>query len=229
VRIDALLKTTLIDFPGKVSAAVFTQGCNFRCPYCHNPDLVPGRGERLDVSQVLTQLEQRRHLLEGVVVTGGEPTLQGGLAEFCASLKAMGYAVKLDTNGSRPDALQHLLRSGLVDYVAMDLKAQPTRYPPELAPEGTGSAVADSMAHLKGSGIPHEYRIPCVAPFISDAAFREIIDAVGDEAPVFLQAVRLDRVLTPDFFPGMGHAMSGNEMDRLRRMATAAGVNCLVR
>ena len=100
--IGGLQKTTMLDFPGKVSAVVFTQGCNFLCPYCHNPDLVLYRQEPLALVDVLTFLTQRRRVLEGVVISGGEPTLQDGLFSFCATLKSIGYAVKLDTNGSRP-------------------------------------------------------------------------------------------------------------------------------
>lgn len=229
MRIGALQKTTMLDFPGRVSAALFTQGCNFACPYCHNPDLVPQRGDLLAQTGVLNFLIRRRHILEGVVITGGEPCLQEDLVEFCSVLKSFGYAIKLDTNGSRPEVLRHLLRRNLLDYVAMDVKAPPSRYPRHISPPDVGNAVAESIALLGESGIGHEFRVPCVAPFITEAAFQEILEATRGNGPVFLQAVRLERVLAPGFFAKQGRALRMNEMERLKEQADASGVPCFLR
>lgn len=127
--ITGLQKMTLLDFPGRVACTVFLHGCNFRCPFCHNGQLLQGQGEvGLSVEALLKFLEQRRGLLDGVCVTGGEPTLNPDLPELLRRIRALGYPVKLDTNGSRPEMLAGLLREKLVDYVAMDVKNSPLLY-----------------------------------------------------------------------------------------------------
>ncbi|VAX27703.1 Ribonucleotide reductase of class III (anaerobic), activating protein, partial [hydrothermal vent metagenome] len=122
MTIGGLQKFSLIDYPGKISAIVFMQGCNFRCAYCHNRELVYPHlfKEPIPENAILSFLDSRKGLLNGVVVTGGEPLLQDDLGEFLGQVKAMGYRIKLDTNGSRPDRLEELLSKGLVDYMAMD-------------------------------------------------------------------------------------------------------------
>lgn len=227
VRIGGLQKTTLLDFPGKVSAVVFTQGCNFLCPYCHNPDLVFGRQEPLALAEVLSFLARRKNVLEGVVISGGEPTLHTGLPAFCAALKSLGYAIKLDTNGGRPDVLRALLAARLLDYVAMDVKGNPWRYPEALG-AAIGDAAARSMKILRDSGVEHEFRIPCLAPFIDAQSFSAISDEVGD-APLFLQTIRLDNVLRPEFFMNEGTALSKNDMKTLCEIAARKGVDCRIR
>ena len=125
------LKNSFIDFPGKISCVVFTYGCNLKCPYCHNPDLIrfkQGKSPEISEYSVLSFLEQRMGLIDGVVITGGEPTLQGELAYFAKKVKLLGYSVKMDTNGTRPDILANLIESDLVDYVAMDIKAPFEKY-----------------------------------------------------------------------------------------------------
>lgn len=130
MRISGLQKMTLLDFPGRVACTVFTGGCNLRCPFCHNASLVlPERaGGETDEAQVLRFLEKRRGMLEGVAVTGGEPLLHADLPDFLRKLRAMGYAVKLDTNGTFPDRLRAVVEEGLADYVAMDVKNAPLLY-----------------------------------------------------------------------------------------------------
>jgi len=130
MRISGLQKMTLLDFPGKVACTVFTGGCDLRCPFCHNASLVlPERAsDATDEAQVLRFLEKRRGMLEGVAVTGGEPLLHADLPDFLRTVRAMGYAVKLDTNGTFPDRLRAVVEEGLVDYVAMDVKNAPLLY-----------------------------------------------------------------------------------------------------
>lgn len=127
-----LQKLTLIDYPGKIAATIFTVGCNFLCPYCHNPELVDPKKiknqPRLSDQEILKFLTSRQGMLEGVCLTGGEPTLLPELPEFIAKVKALGFLVKLDTNGSNPGMLSRLLNEGLVDYVAMDIKAPLEKY-----------------------------------------------------------------------------------------------------
>jgi len=228
VRIGGLQKTTLLDFPGKVSAVVFTLGCNFLCPYCHNPALVLYGREPLALDGVVAFLAKRRNVLEGVVISGGVPTLHEGLFGFCATLKSLGYAIKLDTNGSRPETLRQLLLADLVDYVAMDVKANPEHYPATLCPQGVGGDIVRSMALLEESQAPHEFRVPCVSPFIDADSFASIIDHIA-HAPLFLQAVKLGHVLQADFFPDQGHALTKEAMEGLRKTAQQKGLICKIR
>ena len=225
--IGGLQKTTLLDFPGRVSAVVFTQGCNFLCPYCHNPDLVSYKQDALALADILAFLTQRRRVLEGVVISGGEPTLHDGLFSFCAALKSLGYAIKLDTNGSRPDVLRLLLEANLLDYVAMDVKGDPRHYPEALGAPA-GDAVARGMGVLRQSGVEHEFRVPCAAPFIDEASFSAILKEAGD-APLFLQAIRLENVLRPDFFATTGRPLDAGEMETLRAAAVRRGTDCRIR
>jgi len=229
MRLAALQKTTLIDFPGKVAALLFTQGCNFHCPYCHNPALVPALGtEELAAGELTGFLDQRQARLQGVVISGGEPTLQPDLPAFCEALKKRGLAVKLDTNGSHPDVLRELFRENLLDYVAMDVKADPLAYPEALCSARQGKAIAESMACLRASRVPHEFRIPCAAPFISHGSFARILACAGD-SPVYLQAIRLERVLRPEYFSGEGSPLGPDEIRVLQQQADAAGKNCIIR
>jgi pyruvate formate lyase activating enzyme len=128
VPVAGLVRTSTVDFPGRLAAVVFMPGCNYRCWYCHNWELLDGGGARLPWAEVRAFLEKRRGQLEGVVLSGGEPTLQPGLADFARLLHDWGYAVKLDSNGSRPEMLRALLKAGLLDYVALDFKAPLLRY-----------------------------------------------------------------------------------------------------
>ena len=129
MKIGGFQKLTLLDYPGQVACILFTAGCNFRCPFCHNAGLVTAdRGPEASETEILAYLKKRQGILDGVVVSGGEPLLQFGLRPFLTAVKRLGYLVKLDTNGSFPDRLERLMREGLVDYVAMDLKHIPERY-----------------------------------------------------------------------------------------------------
>ena len=130
MEIHGLQKTTLLDYPGHVAAVVFTQGCNFRCRYCHNPELVYPHllQESMPKEDVLSFLRKRKGTLEGVVITGGEPTMHLGLMDFMAEIKALGYKIKLDPNGTKPEVLQEAIERQLVDFVAMDLKAPLEKY-----------------------------------------------------------------------------------------------------
>ena len=228
MKIGGIQKTTMLDFPCKVSAVVFTQGCNFLCPYCHNPDLIRSGQETLALPEVLAFLTQRRKVLEGVVISGGEPTLHDDLFGFCDTLKSLGYAVKLDTNGSRPEMLRRLIRAELLDYVAMDVKADPEHYPAAICLQDTGKDIPRSMALLEEARIAHEFRVPCVAPFIDRDSFAAILEHIG-RAPLFLQAVRLEQVLRADFFPGHGYALDGDAMAKLCGTAQQKGLTCRIR
>ena len=168
MRILGLQKLSLLDFPGKVAATVFTGGCNLRCPFCHNAPLVlPGRGtSALDAGGVLDFLASRRGLLDGVVLSGGEPLLQPDAADFLAEVKAMGFSVKLDTNGCHPDALADILDRRLADYVAMDIKNSLEKYPWTVGVPGFDTAPVERSARLLMEGpADYEFRTTLVRPF----------------------------------------------------------------
>lgn len=165
---------SLCDFPSRPAAVVFAQGCNFRCPFCHNGGLLALKTGAISSAEVLDRLARRWGRLQGVVVSGGEPCLQPDLAEFCASVKALGLAVKLDTNGSRPSVLADLLSRQLVDYVAMDVKAPPRRYAKLAGVAVKWDLIAESIRILGASGVPHQFRTTMVTPLLSDADLDEI-------------------------------------------------------
>jgi pyruvate formate lyase activating enzyme len=164
MRIGGLQKVSLIDYPGKISATVFTQGCNFLCPYCHNPELVdPVRyGPAVPDNQILSFLNERRGKLEAVTVTGGEPTIQKNLDQFLETLKDMGYLIKVDTNGSKPDVLETLISNRLVDHLAMDIKGPLQRYGQIASVKVDTSRILRSIKLITTSGIEHEFRTTVV-------------------------------------------------------------------
>ena len=164
MKIGGLQKISLIDYPGRISAIVFTQGCNFRCPYCHNPELVdPAQyGPILPEEEVISFLEKRRGKLEAVTVTGGEPTLQPDLDRFLHEIKGMGYLTKVDTNGSMPDVLERLIRGRLVDYLAMDVKGPLKKYGQIAGTKVQTQKIRKSIELITASGIEHEFRTTVV-------------------------------------------------------------------
>ncbi|HAI73904.1 TPA: anaerobic ribonucleoside-triphosphate reductase activating protein, partial [Candidatus Moranbacteria bacterium] len=153
-------KLTLIDFPGRLAATVFTVGCNFRCPFCHNPELVS------NIKQIANGLEKdffeflkkRKDKIEGVCITGGEPTLQPDLMEFIKKIKTLGFLVKLDTNGARPDVLKKIIEQKLVDYIAMDIKNQPKKYDATTGVKGDIARIKLSVELITRGKIPYEFR-----------------------------------------------------------------------
>jgi pyruvate formate lyase activating enzyme len=164
MKIGGLQKISLIDYPGRISAIVFTQGCNFRCPYCHNPELVdPAQyGPILSEEEVISFLEKRRGKLDAVTVTGGEPTLQPDLDRFLQEIKGMGYLTKIDTNGSNPDVLERLIRGRLVDYLAMDVKGPLKKYERIANVKVKTAKIRRSIELITASGIEHEFRTTVV-------------------------------------------------------------------
>lgn len=162
--IAGLQPCSFIDYPGKLSAVAFTHGCNLRCRYCHNPELLDGAPpRRIEEDEVLGLLDRRRGKLDGIVVTGGEPTLQRGLAAFLARVKALGFLAKLDTNGTRPEVIEELLAARLVDFLAIDLKATPAQagWLCGLAEQSAGARRCLELA--VAAGVEHEVRTTVVA------------------------------------------------------------------
>lgn len=236
--IAALQKLTTLDYPGLVSAMVYTRGCNFHCPYCHNRQIItPGPGS-VSVETVLAFLQKRAGLLDGLVISGGEPTLQPGLAGFCREAKRMGYRIKLDSNGSRPAILEVLLRDSLIDYAAIDLKAGPDWYAPEkdacatpvyggrclTAEPGAFAALTESLELLRRFGVQHELRTTCVAPFVTGSLPKAAAPLAGS-APWLLQRARL----APEAEKYGLAALSDDAMEALASQGRSLGLRASVR
>ncbi len=189
--ISGLAKLTLLDFPGKTACTVFTGGCNFRCPFCHNAPLVIGEDVhgRLSEEDVLSHLRKRQGILDGVCITGGEPLLQRDIADFIARIRELGYAVKLDTNGSFPDKLVSLVEGGLVDYVAMDIKNSREKYPQTVGlADFDVTPVCESVELLKKGSVSYEFRTTVVREFHKTEDFVAIGDWLAGAKKYFLQA-----------------------------------------
>ncbi len=165
MTIAGLQKMTLLDYPGKVACTVFLQGCNFRCPFCHNSELLGAQGpEPVSREDLMAFLKKRAGLLEAVCITGGEPTLQKELPRLLSDIKALGYAVKLDTNGMQPEVLKSVVEQGLVDYVAMDIKNCPERYPETAGLDRLElSKIEQSITFLLEGNVEYEFRTTVVA------------------------------------------------------------------
>ena len=218
MKIYGFQKTTLLDYPGHVAATVFVGGCNFRCPFCHNGLLVlePETQPVIPEEEVLSYLRKRQGVLEGVCVTGGEPTLQQDLAGFLRRLKELGYLVKLDTNGGRPQALEKLLQEGLLDYVAMDIKASPDNYAVAAGLEKLDfDKIRQSIRLLMESGIPYEFRTTVVKGIHTLEEFEEIGRLLQGCRAYFLQGFRESESMV-----GQGcQAFSVQEMEKMAERA----------
>ena len=175
--LKGLQKLTLLDYPGEIAATVFTGGCNFRCPFCHNASLVlPEKfGATLPTEEFFAFLESRKGKLRAVCVSGGEPTLMFDLEEFISRIKSMGFLVKLDTNGSRPDVLKSLVEKGLVDYVAMDIKNSLDMYPRTVGVEDFDvTPIRESAEYLMSGAVDYEFRTTLVAGLHTEREITEI-------------------------------------------------------
>lgn len=218
MEIHGFQKTTLLDYPEHVAATVFVGGCNFRCPFCHNGGLVldPAGQPSIPEEEVLAYLRKRSKVLEGVCITGGEPTLQADLATFVGKLKAMGYLVKLDTNGYRPEVLSSLLQQGLLDYVAMDIKASEQNY--SLA-AGVGisefARIRESIRLLVEGGIPYEFRTTVVKGIHGKEEFEEIGKLLKGCRAYFLQGFQESDAVIADGY----EAYSLEEMEQMANLA----------
>lgn len=203
MKICGLNKTTLLDYPGKVAATIFIGGCNFRCPFCHNSSLVINAASQPEISQteILNFFKKRRGILEGVCVTGGEPTLFPELADFLSDIRELGYPIKLDTNGSNPSFLRFLVQNGLISKVAMDIKSSPQNYgkltgitTPDL------HAIETSISYLLEGNVDYEFRTTVVRELHDVQDFVEISQWIKGAKAYYLQAYKdSEEVLQPGF------------------------------
>lgn len=218
MRIHGFQKTTLLDYPGHVAATVFVGGCNFRCPFCHNGQLVLDAAGQpvIPEEEVLAYLKKRRGVLEGVCITGGEPTLQEDLAVFIRSLKDLGYLVKLDTNGYRPEVLGYLLQEGLLNYVAMDIKATSKKY--SLAAGMSAfqfEQIMESIRLLMKGMVPYEFRTTVVKGIHVAEDFEEIGKMLQGCSSYYLQGFRESDTMIGEGF----EAFSQEEMEKMAHLA----------
>lgn len=196
------MPVTLADYPGLVASTVFVAGCNFHCPYCHNSfliDFLPP--DRAKEDEFFSYLEKRKKMIDGVVVTGGEPTLNPGLKEFILKVKGMGYKVKLDTNGSKPEVLEDLIKNDLLDYIAMDIKAPENKY--RIFTSNAREVMRDikrSIEITKKSGVIYEFRTTVHPGLLNIEDFKNMMDLLKGAERYVLQAYRFsEQVLDAEF------------------------------
>ncbi len=229
MRIGGIQKLTLLDFPGQVACIVFTRGCDLRCPFCHNSELVrPGEGGAdQDEEALLRYLERRRAVLDGVVVTGGEPLLQPDLEDLLRKVRALGYKIKLDTNGSFPERLSSLLDAGLLDYVAMDVKQVPGKYASACGVPGERVVprVEESLGILRARKVPFELRTTLVKGIHTPEDAEGIARWVGGGQPWFLQPyVDSGAVLAPEGLSAFSRGELEEILARVRAFCPCAAL-----
>jgi pyruvate formate lyase activating enzyme len=199
--IGAMQKTSLIDYPGEIATVLFTQGCNFRCPYCHNPELVDCNRYRKPVEEqdVLNYLEFRKNLIDGVVITGGEPTIHQDLPEFIKIVKDIGYLVKLDTNGTNPEMLREIIDLDLVDYIAMDYKAPLRKYSEIVRSKVDINDILESVEIIKKSSVKYEFRTTIVKQLLSLTDIDIIKTEIGSGEKYCIQEFNPTKTLDEEF------------------------------
>jgi pyruvate formate lyase activating enzyme len=232
MHIGGLVKNSTIDYPGKLSCGIFLSGCNFDCPYCHNPDLVKGcsgRAAEFDPDNVYRFIKKRKGFLDGVVISGGEPTLQEDLFDLCRHIKQIGYPVKLDTNGSRPRVIKQLIDEGLVDYIAMDLKTDPTKYATYIKPNCDMTSILSSIQVIMESTIAYEFRTTCVKPIVTAQIIENICRLIQGAAVYALQRFHKSEMLNPEFFRETNYEYTDDELLELKAVAEPWVKRCIVR
>lgn len=212
--ISGMQKLTLLDYPGKTACLIFTQGCNFRCPFCHNRDLLDDENhcEEVFEEDVIKYLNKRKGLIDGICISGGEPLLQNDLEDFIIKVKKMGFLVKLDTNGSSPSKLKRLIDKGLIDYVAMDIKNDFTKYDKTAGIEKIKTDnIKRSIQIIENSGIDYEFRTTIVKQFHNLCGIENICGYIGPNSKYYIQNYRDAKTV-------LQHGLSGFDDDELRKM-----------
>jgi pyruvate formate lyase activating enzyme len=214
---------TLLDYPDKVACIIFTAGCNMRCSFCHNPEMVLPEKIRERMHDMIPEekffnfLEKRKDKLEGVVVSGGEPTMHSDLVPFIRKIKAMGFLVKLDTNGTNPEVLSELLEEELVDYIAMDVKASKGRYDELTCSKNNFAAIKHSRDIIKQSRVDHEFRTTVIKEFHTVEEMKEIAHFCRGAKRYTIQNFRPQKVLDPNF--KKYHGVSKKELEMFKLIA----------
>lgn len=225
-------ETSLIDFPGKVACVLFVPGCNFHCPYCHNSELALNRcppEAALALDRALDFLKARKGFLDGVVISGGEPTLHPALSSVCREIKQLGYPIKLDTNGSRPDTVAALLEARLVDYIAMDIKTVPERYEPVIRPRADDPSIVTSIRLIQSSGMAHEFRTTCINPLVDLAVIEQIARLIQGADLYALQQFHTMGVLDAAYCQESGRRYDDHALEQFRSAAAPWVKRCVIR
>lgn len=219
MKLSAIERFTMLDYPDKVACIAFTPGCNMRCGFCHNPEFVlPEKIRELQADFIEEQtffnfLDKRRGLLEGVVVSGGEPTIWHDLPEFLRRIKEKGFLTKLDTNGNHPSMLRKLLDEKLLDYVAMDVKTSLAEYPKLVGGTVKPENIEESIRLLKASGIPYEFRTTLIKEVHTEKVLQDLAELLSGAKRYHLQVFRPSHTLNPLF--ATHHPFSPGEMEGL--------------
>lgn len=192
MRIGGFQKMTVLDYPGKVACTIFLSGCNFRCPFCHNALLVTKQNEdEISAEAVISYLSKRKGLLDGVCITGGEPLLNEDIELLLSPIKQLGYSIKLDTNGSRPQMLKRLVEKGLVDYIAMDIKSCEADYPEVAGVKSLNfTDIAESIQYIIGCGVDYEFRTTVVNGLHTTESVTSAAKMIQGAKRYFLQAFK---------------------------------------
>ena len=230
--INGCQKVSLIDYPGKISCILFFSGCNFSCPYCHNPDLVKGgwlRSTVIGEQTVYDFLKERKGFLDGVVISGGEPTIRQDLISLCKMIKQIGYPIKLDTNGSRPQVIKQLVEEDLIDYIAMDIKTDPLHYSPFIKKGQNPDQILASVQIIMESAIAYEFRTTCAKPFVDAKIIRNIVKIIEGAMLYALQSFNNLKVLQPEFFKATKPGYEEDELMDLKLLAEPWVQSCIIR
>ena len=223
-------KVSATDYPGKIATIFFTKGCVFRCSFCHNPELVlpSSRAPKISEETLLAFLKRRERLLEGVVISGGEPTIQHDLIDFMRKIKDLGYAIKLDTNGYSPSVLLRVIRLQLADYIAMDIKASAKKYSEVVNVSVDMDKIYESIALIQSSGILYEFRSTLVEGMHTDTDVREMAQMIEGAKMYFLQKFRAAPKLVDPAFT-LKQSPSDEKMERFAKLCGEYVKRCEVR
>ena len=187
MRISGLQKLSMVDYEGHISCTIFTSGCNFACPFCHNAGLVEGKEEEINEKYIFEFLQKRKNMLDAVVISGGEPTLHKDLPNFIQKIKELGYYVKLDTNGTNPEMLEYLHKNKLIDYVAMDIKNDIVSYSKTIGKDYSFDNIKKSIEYILKSGIDYEFRTTIVNEFHNEDSIKNMIEMIPKAKRYYLQ------------------------------------------
>lgn len=192
MKIGGLQKTSLQDYPEEVSSIVWTVGCNFNCPFCYNKGLVDGNVDEIPEDEIFSFLEKRKKVIDGLVITGGEPFLQKDLKDFCKKVKKLGYKIKIDTNGTFPDKLKDLIDEKLVDYIAMDIKAPKEKYDKLTDVKTDVKKIEKSIDILKNSGIDYEFKTTFAPELLTNDDIKDIAKWIQGSKKFYIQQFKND-------------------------------------
>lgn len=198
MKIGGFQKTSILDYPEKISSIIWTVGCNFRCPFCYNKDLVEGKVKTFDEEEILSYLKMRKNLIEGLVITGGEPLIYNDICNFISKVKKLGYKIKIDTNGIYPEKLQKLIDKKLIDYIAMDIKAPKEKYDKLTGVKTDINKIQKSINIIKNSKIDYEFRTTIIPNFLTKEDMINIAKWLSGSKKYYIQQFKSDVPLISD-------------------------------